>query len=191
MISPLMLVVNRCIPFAWKQPLVVCCSSQQLPHVSWGVAAHSSFQISQAPPDLLVSCMDSGLQWAPQIFCWIQVWALCRPVKDVHFAHLEVVLHQKWGMLWVFIMLEDKTSTQPKFCCRLPEVVFQNLLVVMIAFFLIPLSLTRFPVPNALKHPHSIILPHLHISLWERCSLCWAIYLLSPNIGNISVAKEL
>ncbi len=43
------------------------------------------------------------------------------------------------------------------FCCRLPEVVFQNLLVVF--RFHDSLTLMRFPVPNALKHPHSIILP--------------------------------
>ncbi len=33
-------------------------------------------------------------------------------------------------MLWDIIMLEDKSSTQTIFCCRLPEAVFQNLLVV-------------------------------------------------------------
>ncbi len=54
-------------------------------------------------------------------------------------------------------MLEDKTSTQTMFCCRLPEVIFQNLLVVFRLHD--SLTLMRFPVPNALKHPHSIILP--------------------------------
>ncbi len=133
--------------------------------------------------------MDSGLQCAPLIFYWIQVWALCSLVKDVHFAHLEVVLHQKRGMLWVVIMLEDKTSTQTIFCCRLPEVVFQNLLVV----FRFHDSFDPDKIPRS-KCTETSPQHYTPTSMFHSGDgVLWVEHLsrLSPNIGSISMAKEL
>ncbi len=38
---------------------------------------------------------------------------------------------------------------------------------------MIPSTLTRFPVPNANKHPTALH-SHPHVSLWRWCSLGWA-----------------
>ncbi len=86
-------------------------------------------------------------------------------------------------------MLEDKTSTQTIFCCRLPEVVFQNLLVVFRFHDFFdsdenPSSKRTETSPqhytdNSIFHCGNGVLWVEHLSL------------LIPNIGNISMAKEL
>lgn len=118
MISSLMLVVSG-VSLLLDNSL-----STSFRHVFWGVLHSISLRLLQIcwSPD-----MDSGLQCDPHIFCWIHVWALCRPVQDVHFAHLEVVIHQKWGMLCVTIMLEDKCWPKASFvadCLRLSSKIF-------------------------------------------------------------------
>ncbi len=168
MISPLMLVVNCLSLFLDFLRSRSPCKSLKLLQMCWSPG------------------MDSGLQWAPQIFYRIHVWALCRPVKDIHFTHLEVVLHQKRGMLWVVIMLEDKMSTQTMFCCTLPKFVSKSSCSL-------PDSFDPDEIPSSKRTEtspqHYTPTSMFHCGngvLWvERLSL------LSPSIGNITMAKEL
>lgn len=49
------------------------------------------------------------------------------------------------------------------------------------SFFMIPSTLIKFPVSDALKHPHSITL----LSLFFNVGTMLCLSLLSPNEGNI------
>lgn len=56
-------------------------------------------------------------------------------------------------MFWVIVLLEDQGTTQTQCCCWMLEVLFKILTK--------PVSMMRFPSPDTLKHPHSIVLPPL------------------------------
>ncbi len=129
-------------------------------------------QISQAPPDLLISCMDSGLQWAHRFFIGFKsgLWAgqsrmftlliwrysCSAPVirydlgryhagrQNVHPT--QVLLQTAWGCL-------SKSSCSLLFSWFLWRWQDSHLQ-------------THWNIPTALYS-------HLHISLWERCSLGW------------------
>lgn len=61
------------------------------------------------------SSLDFGFQLTSQTFKEVGVKALWRPVNNVHFGLVDVVLHQEQSMFWVTVMSEDKDQTQ--FCC--------------------------------------------------------------------------
>ncbi len=93
------------------------------------------------------------------------------------------------NMLWDAIMLEDKTSTQTIFCCRLSEVVFQNLLIVFRFYD----SFDHDKIPSS-KRTETSPQHYTPTSMFHSGDgVLWAehLSLLTPNIGNISMAKEL
>lgn len=59
------------------------------------------------------------------------------------------------------------------------------------SFLMIPSTLMRFPVPNALTHPRSVILPNTTFHCGNGVLWVVRLSLLSPNMSSISVAKEL
>lgn len=132
--------------------------------------------------------MDLGLQFNPQIFDVIQVRALCRLVKNVHFVLLEVVLHQERCMFCV-VMLEDKAMTQTRFCCWLLELFFQNLYI----FFFLHCSFYLGEIPSS-RHTEASQQDSTHIAVFHcgdgvLCVVCLS--LLSLHKSSISMAKEL
>ena len=92
-------------------------------------------------------------------------------------------------MFWVVVMLEDKATTQTQFCCSLLEVFFKNLHVSFFlhgSFHLDKTSSSRC-TEASLKHNTPTTMFH------SGDSVLWVISLtlLSPNISNVSMAKEL
>ncbi len=75
-------------------------------------------------------------------------------------------------------MLEDKTSTQTIFCCRFPEVVFQNLLVGF-RFH------NSFPSSNAPKQPHSPFLSGPLVTVFVEISIPDLIKLLTSVLAVV------
>ncbi len=83
----------------------------------------------------------------------------------------------------------SQTSTQTIFCCRLPEVVFQNLLVV----FRFHESFDPDKIPSS-KRTETSPQHYTPTSMfYSGDDVLWVehLSLLSPKIGNISMAKEL
>lgn len=123
----------------------------------WQISSSSRFDGSVA-----WTLAFRSVQFRPghRLFNGIQIRALGSPISNMS--------------------LEDKAKTQAKFCCWLQ---FSFKIYKYPSFFIIPCTLTRFSVPDILKHPHSIILPPPCFTVL----LVVRLNLLSLNISSVFV----
>ena len=96
------LVSGHFCPFLLAYP----CKLRQ---VGWGASVHSHFQLF------------------PQMFNWIQVWALAGPLKDMHRLSPKPLLCSLGCVLRVVVMLEGKPSPQSEVQSALEQVFFKDL----------------------------------------------------------------
>lgn len=89
---------------------------------------------------------------------------------------LGAVVPQRALYVWA-VVLEDKTMTQVQFCCWLLELCF--IIFTYPSSWFLP-SLTRFPVPDTLKQPCSMM-----------CLTAGMVSLSCVNISSIFVTREL
>ena len=96
------LVSGHFCPFLLAYP----CKLRQ---VGWGASVHSHFQLF------------------PQMFNWIQVWALAGPLKDIHRLSPKPLLCSLGCVLRVIVMLEGKPLPQSEVQSALKQVFFKDL----------------------------------------------------------------
>ena len=96
------------LPFLSADPLKLC-------QAAWGALLQGYFQVS------------------PEMFDWVQIWALAVPLKDIQRLVLKPRLRCLGCVLRVIVLLEGEPSTQSKVLSALEQVFIKDLSVLCFA----------------------------------------------------------
>lgn len=104
----------------------------------------------------------------------------CPQLVSICFGLRGVVPHKEHCMVWA-VVLEDETMTQVQFCCWLLELCFNSSSQNHPSSWFLP-SLTRFPVPDTLKQPRSMMCLTAGMVSLGVCGLCDQSAPISSNL---------
>lgn len=79
------------------------------------------------------------------------------PLQDINIVVFKPSMCSFGFMLWVIVLLENKSSSKLQVSCRFHQVLLQDFPCVFVAFIL-PIKLSTLGA-DAEKHPHSMMLP--------------------------------
>ena len=80
-----------------------------------------------------------------------EVWTLTQPLQNNHLVVSKPFLHNFLCLLWVIVLLENRSSPKLLFSSRLNQVVLQEFTILYFAAFILPSTFTSLAGPAAEK----------------------------------------